>query len=188
MKTGTVVSVTAAGTTIVQFRATDASGLTTAWAPASPTAGSTVKIDRTAPGIPSVAGGSLTWRSLASANVTASGGSDTGGAGIAGYQYRTSVDAGSTWSGAQAGATATIADEGQTVVEFRSVDGAGNVSAWSSAAVTAANTVRVDRTAPTDPTVSGGSLTCAASRTLTGSGATDARRLRPLALPASDPG
>ncbi len=174
VKTGTVVSVTATGTTIVQFRATDASGLTTAWTPASPTAGSTVKIDRTAPGIPSVAGGSLTWRSLASANVTAAGGSDTGGAGIAGYQYRTSVDGGSTWSGAQAGATATIADEGQTVVEFRSVDGAGNVSAWSSAAVTAANTVRVDRTAPTDPTVSGGSLTCAASRTLTGSGATDA--------------
>ena len=40
---------TAAGTTIVQFRATDASGLTTAWAPASPTAGGTVQIDRTAP-------------------------------------------------------------------------------------------------------------------------------------------
>ena len=174
VKTGTVVSVTAAGTTIVQFRATDASGLTTAWAPASPTAGATVKIDRTAPGVPSVAGGSLTWRSLASAGVTASGGSDTGGAGIAGYQYRTSVDGGSTWTGAQAGATATISDEGQTVVEFRTVDGAGNVSAWSSAAVTAANTVRLDRTAPTDPTVSGGSLTCAASRTLTGSGATDA--------------
>jgi hypothetical protein len=59
-------------------------------------------------------------------------------------------------------------------VEFRTVDGAGNVSSWSSSAATAANTVRLDRTAPTDPVVTGGSLTCAASRTLSGSGSTDA--------------
>jgi hypothetical protein len=174
IKTGTSVPVTAAGTTIVQFRATDASGLTTAWAPASPTAGSTVRIDRTAPAAPTVAGGSLTWRSLASADVTASGGTDTGGAGVAGYQYRTSADAGATWTPALPGATATVTAEGQTIVEFRTVDGAGNLSGWTSAAITAANTVRLDRTAPTDPIVSGGSLTCAASRTLSGSGSTDA--------------
>jgi hypothetical protein len=172
-RTGTSVPVTAAGTTIVQFRATDASGLTTAWAPASPTAGSTVRIDRTAPGGPTVAGGSLAWRSVPSATVTASGGADTGGGGVAGYQYRTSADGGSTWSAVQAGPAALITTEGQTIVQVRTLDAAGNDSSWSSTTAAAANTVRLDRTAPTDPLVTGGSPTCTASRTLTGSGATD---------------
>ncbi len=173
IKTGISVPITAAGTTIVQFRVTDASGLATAWAPASPTAGSTVRIDRTLPGAPAVSGGSLTWRSLASASVTASGGTDTGGSAVAGYQYRTSDDNGSSWTSALAGATAAITAEGQTIVQFRTVDGAGNTSAWAPASAGAASTVRLDRTAPGLPTVTGGSLTCAATRTISGSGSTD---------------
>jgi large repetitive protein len=59
-------------------------------------------------------------------------------------------------------------------VQFRNVDGAGNSSAWTPAPSTAAGTVRLDRSAPTAPTVSGGSLTCSHSiRTITGSGASD---------------
>ena len=40
-------------------------------------------------------------------------------------------------------------------MQFRAVDGAGNVSAWVPAAAGATNTVKLDRGAPTNPTVSG---------------------------------
>ena len=71
----------------------------------SATAGSTVKIDRTRPDGAAVSGGSLTWQNGASLAITASGGSDTGGAGLATAQYRTSTNGGITWSGAQTAAS-----------------------------------------------------------------------------------
>src|SRR6185295_14137121 len=81
---------------------------------------------------------------------------------------------GTTWSAATAGATRVVNATGQTLVQFRSLDNAGNTSAWTPAAATPGNTVNIDRTLPTAPTVTGGSLTCAASRTITGSASSDA--------------
>ena len=169
---GASIAVTAAGQTLVQFRATDVAGFTSAWAPAANTAGATVRIDRTAPTAPAVTGGSNGWQSVASVAISASGGSDNA-SGVASYQYRTSTNNGSTWSAVVSSGTATITAQGTTIVQFRSVDGAGNVSGWAPAGATAGSTAMIDRTPPTLPTVSGGSLTCAATRTIAGSGATD---------------
>ena len=54
---------------------------------------------------------------------------DTGGAGLAGYEYRTSTNGGTTWSGSTSGNS-----------QFRSRDNADNTSAWAPAAVGASNT------------------------------------------------
>src|SRR5262249_49089671 len=159
--TGTTLDVTAAGTTLVQFRATDVSGQRSAWAPSTPPAGRTVTIGRTAPSVPAVSGGSLAWQGAPSLTVSATGGADTGGAGLATPQYRTSADGGTTWSSATTSASVQVTAEGETLVQFRNVDAAGNTSAWAPAAATAASTVRLDRSAPSAPSVTGGSLTCA---------------------------
>ena len=173
--TGTTVSITAAGTTLVQFRSVDTSGLRSPWAPAAPTMGSTVSIDRTAPTAPAVTGGSLAWQDVAQVTVTASGGSDAGGSALATPQVRTSTNGGGSWSAPASAGSIDVTAEGQTLVEFRNVDGAGNASAWTPSPTVAGATVRIDRTAPTAPAVTGGSLTCTSgTRTLTASGATDA--------------
>src|SRR5690606_23962436 len=85
-------------------------------------------------------------------------------------------DGGTTWGTAATGPSFTATDEGETLVQFRGVDTAGNTGAWTAASATAGSTARIDRTNPTDPTVSGGSLAwqSVASVTVTGSGATDA--------------
>ncbi|MCC6831102.1 MAG: choice-of-anchor C family protein [Thermoleophilia bacterium] len=172
---GSSVAVTAEGTTLVQFRAVDAAGNAGAWTPSTPGAGNTVKLDRTLPATPTLTGGSLSWQSATSVAITATGGSDAL-SGVSGHEYRTSTDDGVTWGTPTAGATAVVTAEGQTLVQFRTVDGAGNTSAWTPPASDATNTVRLDRTAPSAPTVSGGSLSwqSAASVTVTASGGTDA--------------
>ena len=172
---GATATVSDEGTTLVQFRAVDGAGNTSAWVPQPATALSTVKLDRTAPTFTTVAGGSLTWKNVTSVNVTASGGADTGGSGFAHYDYRTSVDGGASWSDAAAGSTVAVSAEGETLVQFRAVDNAGNTSAWSPQPATAASTVRIDRSAPTAPAVNGGSSAWqnAASIVLTASGSTD---------------
>jgi hypothetical protein len=157
--------------TIVQFRATDGSGQVSAWAPATPTAGSTVRIDRTQPSAPTVAGGSPAWQNAVSVTITATGSSDAGGAGLAGYQYRSSTDNGTSWSSAAAGPAPAVTVEGETLLQYRSIDGAGNVSAWTASGAT--GTARIDRSAPSAPVVSGGSLTCVARRTITGALSSD---------------
>jgi hypothetical protein len=164
--------VSAEGETLVQFRAVDAAGNVSAWAPAASGAANTVRLDHTAPSVPNVSGGSSTWLNAASTKITASGSTDTGGSGFSGYQYRTSPD-GTNWTSATAGSSVTVTAEGETDVEFRSVDNAGNRSAWS--AVTAASTVLLDRTAPSVPSVSGGSASWsnAASVTVSGGSSTD---------------
>ena len=170
--TGSSVPVSTAGTTLVQFQATDGVGLKSAWS--GITAGGTVQLDRTAPTAPTVSGGSSAWQMAAPVTITASGSTDAGGALLTGYQYRTSTDGGTTWSAATA-APAAISGDGVTLVQMRSVDGAGNTSAWAPASNGTANTVKLDTTAPTAPIVAGGTggWSAAASALVTASGATD---------------
>ena len=64
-----------------------------------------------------------------------------------------------------------IANEGQTLVQFRCTDAAGNASAWTPASAAASNTVKIDRTAPTDPAaVNGGSLAWSTAASVTRDG------------------
>ncbi len=159
---GASATVTDEGETLAQYRGIDGAGNTSAWTPSSATAGSTARIDRTDPTAPTVSGGSPAWQSVASVTVSASGGT-----GATSHQHRTSSDGGSTWSGPGAGSSVTVSDEGETLVQFRGVDDASNVSAWSASQI-----ARIDRTAPSAPTVAGGSLSWqgADSVTITGSG------------------
>ncbi len=171
---GALVNVTAQGTTLVEFRAVDGVGLLSPWSAIS--AGGTAMLDQTAPTIPTVTGGSSNYQSVASVTISASGSTDTGGSGLAGYQYRTEFDTqNNTWSAATDGSSVQIGAEGLTFVEFRSIDNAGNVSAWAPNPAVPANIVEIDRTAPSIPTVSGGSLSwqSAATVTLTANGASD---------------
>jgi hypothetical protein len=167
---GNSVLISAEGQTIVQFRSLDNAGNSSAWIPAAANAGSTARLDRTAPSAPTATtGSSAAWKSVASVLLTPTGATDAL-SGIANYRFQTSTDAGASWSPAASGATLTISAEGETLVQSATVDNAGNVSAWSPTA-----TVRIDRTLPSDPTVSGGSLswTNAASVTITASASSD---------------
>jgi hypothetical protein len=164
---GSSVTVSAEGTTVVQFRSIDGAGNRSAWAQG------TVKLDRTVPTNPTVSGGSTSWFAAASRTITASAATDAL-SGLAGYEYRTSITNGTTWLPTVAGASAVITAEGTTIVQFRSVDNAGNTSAWLPTTAGSSNTVKLDRTAPSLPTVTGGSLTCTNSRiTIRASGSTD---------------
>ncbi len=171
--TGSSVTVSAAGTTLVQFRATDNANIPSSWS--GVTVGGTVQLDRTVPAAPTtVSGGSLSWQLTAPVTISASGATDSGGSGLAGYQYRTSADGGITWSGASAG-SAAIPAEGVTIVQMRAVDAAGNTSSWAPASAGAGNTVKLDTTPPTAPAVAGGTggWSTAASALVTASGSTD---------------
>ncbi|MFN8121543.1 MAG: PKD domain-containing protein [Thermoleophilia bacterium] len=70
-------------------------------------------------------------------------------------EHRISTDGGATWSAPAAGASFTATAEGETLVQFRFLDGAGNPSAWGPGATppTGAATIRLDRTNPPDPTL-----------------------------------
>jgi large repetitive protein len=153
---GTDAIVSAEGKTLVQFQAIDGAGNLSGWAPAVDGPANTVMLDHTVPTLSGVSGGSLSWKNQASTTITAGAHADAGGSGFSHDEYRTSVDGGATWSPGT-GPSVTITDEGETIVQFRAVDNAGNASAWFPASPTAASTVRLDRTNPTDPTVSGGS-------------------------------
>jgi hypothetical protein len=168
---GGAVTISTPGMTLVQFRVSDQAGNVSDWAPQVGTAGATVMIDTVAPTTPtSVTGGSTTWSTAASKVITASGSTDPL-SGLAGYQYETSFNGGA-WSAPQSGNSVTISAQGTTKVQFRSVDNAGNVSAWTLAGSSA--TVRLDRTAPTLPTVTGGSTTCTSRQIMIKASSTDA--------------
>jgi hypothetical protein len=171
---GTLAAVVGEGETFVQFRARDRAGNVSAWAPALGDAG-TVRIDRTAPSDPLISGGSLEWQNAASVAVSAAGAIDIGGSGFAGYQYRTSSDGGVMWSSPSPGAIVEVSADGETLVEFQALDAAGNASDWQPTAAGATNTVRIDRSLPTTPTVTGGSSIwqSVASVTLTADGSAD---------------
>ena len=142
---GAATTISAEGQTLVRFRSIDNVALTSAWVQA------TVRIDRTAPTDPTVAGGSAVWQNVASVTVSASGSTDTPGSGLAGYSYRTSTNAGATWSAVTNAGSVAISAQLQTLVQFRARDNASNVSGWVQ------TSVWLDRTAPTNPTVAGGS-------------------------------
>jgi hypothetical protein len=148
---GASLSVTAEGETLVRYQAVDGAGNR------SGVIQSTVRIDRSAPTLPTVIGGSLTWLGAGSYEVDGSGSTDSPGSGVTGYQYRTSTDGGSTWSSANAGAAAFVSAEGETLVQFRAQDALGHSSAWAPSSAGAGNTVRIDTTPPSVPAVSGGS-------------------------------
>jgi hypothetical protein len=167
---GGAVTVSASGETLVQFRVTDQAGNVGDWGPAALTAGGTVRLDHTAPTLPSVAGGSGSWSNAASKTITASGSTD-GGSGLAGYQFETSFNGGA-WSAPVSGSQAVISAEGTTRVQFRAVDNAGNTSAWTVAA--SSSTVMLDRTAPTAPIVTGGSSKCTSKQIMIKASSTDA--------------
>ena len=143
---GALLAVSADGRTDVQFRALDALGNHSLWAQA------TVRLDNVAPAAPTVSGGAAAWRNVASVLAAASGSADTGGSGVAGYEYETSTDGGSTWSAAAAGSSLGVSAEDETLVRFAAVDGVGLESAWTQAIV------RLDHSAPSGPTLTGGSL------------------------------
>ncbi len=105
----------------------------------------TLIIDRTPPSAPVVSGGSGAW-TQGSVQFSATG-SVGGPSGLDGYQHRTSTNGGATWSGPSNGATETVTQQGSTLVQFRAVDGAGNVSAW----VGAPGPANIDTT---DPSIS----------------------------------
>src|SRR5439155_24885482 len=129
-RAGGSIAASAEGETVVQFRALDLSGNASSWAPAVVGASSTVRIDRTAPTTPTVAGGALTWRSVASIAITAGGSTDALN-GVSGDEYRTSIDAGATWASPAAGPATTVTAEGQTLVQFQACDAVGNTARWT---------------------------------------------------------
>jgi hypothetical protein len=152
--TGTSVTITAEGQTLVQFQAIDTAGNPSGWSPSPGSAAGTVRLDRTVPSDPTVGITPPGWQSTPAILVFASGSTDAL-AGVDHYQFRSSADSGNTWSPGADGATGVVTGEGSTIVQFRSVDGAGNASAWSPALADASNTVRIDRTAPPPPTSAG---------------------------------
>ncbi|MCZ4495418.1 MAG: S-layer domain protein, partial [Thermoleophilia bacterium] len=147
---GSSVTISSEADTIVQFRATDNVGFTSAWSPSPPIAASTVRLDRTAPTAITISGGSVTFFDAASRTITASG--STGGlSGGVTYKHRTSLNGAGWIEGI--GGTVVVTDEGTTMVEFIAVDGALNETLWTSAG--ADGTVKLDRSAPTVPTLTG---------------------------------
>src|SRR6185312_6005999 len=137
----------------------------------------TWQIDLTDPSDPTaVTGGSLSWRNT-TATLVPSGSTD-GESGLKSYQYRKSTDGGSTWGTVTSGNSASVSGAGTTITQFRAIDLAANTSAWFPTVADATNTVKIDKTLPTAPTVTGGGNATAwqnvASVTLDAAGSTDA--------------
>ena len=131
------VTVTAEGETLVQFAAVDRAGNVSAWSDSA-----VVRLDRTAPDTPAISGAPDGWTNAAEVELSVSG-SET-------IELQRSTDGGATWAEAGSGGRVEVADQGETLVRARACDEAGNCSAWSQPAL-----VRIDRTAPAVPDVSG---------------------------------
>jgi hypothetical protein len=164
------VPVSSEGQTLVQFRAWDNVGRTSPWVHVP------VRIDTVKPSAPTASGGSLTWMNVAQIAISASGSTDqAGGSGLAGYQYQVSTNGGATWAAEVAGSSFAVVNQGQTLVHFRSVDNAGNMSDWAPTVNGATNTARIDRSAPSAPKVTGGggATNCYLRKTVTASGSSE---------------
>ena len=108
------------------------------------------RVDTVAPSAPPALGGSDDWTAAPARTMTHGAALDPApGSGIASYRSRISTDGGSSWAAGPAD-DVTVTAEGETLVQFAAVDRAGNASPWSSSAV-----VRLDRSAPGVPVVSG---------------------------------
>ncbi|PYI53381.1 OmpL47-type beta-barrel domain-containing protein [Paenibacillus flagellatus] len=131
---GDSVTVAAEGETTVTVRAVDRLGHVSAEAVAS------VRIDRTAPTIPLLQTDAAGWTS---GNVTVSVyGSTDAVSGTVKYQFKTGPDG--AWTDIS-GPAFTVSSEGETTVNVRASDEAGNASEE------AYTVVRIDRTAPAAP-------------------------------------
>ncbi len=119
---GSATTLTTDGTTILRARSYDAYDNT------SGNSEVTVKIDKTAPTIPTINLGTYVAGSTSSVPVTATFASTDTASGIARYEY--SLDNGANWLIAT-GNTVVVSDEGTTQLKARAVDNAGNVSAAS---------------------------------------------------------
>ncbi|MCW2829787.1 MAG: hypothetical protein JWP31_479 [Aeromicrobium sp.] len=146
LQAGATRTVATAGTSMLRFRAVDGAGNAGAFVT------TLVRIDQTVPSVPTVSGGSTAWASLASRTITAN--SSDSGSGVNRLEFQTSTDGGATWTVPSTGSATTVGAEGSTLVRFRAFDNVGRVSDFS--AVTDTSTVRLDRTAPPAPGVSGG--------------------------------
>jgi hypothetical protein len=173
---GASVQISAQGTTYVQFRSRDAAGNTSPWSPGAVAAANTVRLDRTAPTTPAVSGGSLSWQKTA-VTFSATGASDPL-SGLKGLYVRTSTNGGTSWSAPVliAGTTYQVSAEAVTIVQFQAVDNAGNATAWTPASPGASNTAKIDATAPTLPSATGGqgAGSCKRHITISVTGSTDA--------------
>lgn len=179
-ETGSQALVVREGKTLVQFRTADRAGNASDWSPEPGTPAAMVMIDRNAPTLPSVSGGSARWQSVGQVRIFAAGSTDAG-AGLAnpGYEYQVSTNGGRDWSSPGTGDSVVVADEGETTVQFRAKDALGNVTAWvpatGSSAVAGSARAMIDRTPPTPPLVSGGGSSCTSQMVvISGYGATDA--------------
>lgn|GEM_PF-2931782 len=103
-----------------------------------------IKIDKTAPAAPSIAPNSAVWNKTDVA-VTIIPGMDTGGSGVIRTEYKLSGAMTLNWT--TYSGSFVIAADGQTTVEARTIDNAGNVGATKSVIV------KLDKTLPTAPTV-----------------------------------
>ena len=123
----------------LQFRAVDAVGNAGPW-----TGKYNVKIDKTAPSVPTISGGhSGTWMT---ANYAISFSSSDSVSGIAKYQWSTSTTGG--WQ--DISNPFTYSSEGNYTHYYRAVNGAGLASG-----ATAGNNIKIDKSAPGAPTISG---------------------------------
>ena len=164
---GSTMPVSAQATTLVQFRAGDVAGNWSGWSTIQ--AAATAKIDLADPSMPSVSGGSSSWTTAASVTITASGSTDTGGSGVDYYEYETSRPAhGGGWPGPPIQGPAVITSQGLTIVRFRAVDHAGNVSAWGPTNTTSASEANIDSIPPPVPTVTPTAGCPAGTNTVTG--------------------
>ena len=127
---GAEVTVSAEGTTTLQYRAADVAGNTTG------VKEQTVKIDTVAPEA-TVSGIDAAWHT---AKVTATIGGTDAGSGVAGIDYR--PGASGAWTSGATGTSVEISSDGTHPYQYRSRDRAGNVSDVGSF------TVKVDATAP----------------------------------------
>ncbi|HMM48486.1 MAG TPA: hypothetical protein PKE32_02575, partial [Miltoncostaeaceae bacterium] len=171
----TTATITAEGTSRVEFRAEDNAGNLSDWTTSDVAGQGGVRIDRTPPsGTPTLTNATGAWSGSPSVTVTASGTSDSA-SGVAGYRSRISTDNGVAWSAPQSGSTVTISGENTTLVQFQAVDNAGNAGAWSASVAGGSGSVRLDRTRPTPPTIGANATgwSNAASVTVSASGGTD---------------
>ncbi|MCP1308102.1 OmpL47-type beta-barrel domain-containing protein [Paenibacillus tyrfis] len=155
-----LVTITAEGQTTVSARTIDNAGNISSVGTA------VVSIDKTAPAAPSVTPATLQWTSAANVAVTITGGTDSGGSGVNRTEYR--LTGATTLGWTTYTGPLSIAAEGQTTVSARTVDNAGNTS------VIASTVVKIDRTAPTAPTLSASAGSWTGSNvTVTITGGTD---------------
>ncbi|MDR0883913.1 MAG: DNRLRE domain-containing protein, partial [Oscillospiraceae bacterium] len=96
------------------------------------------KIDKTVPTTPTVTGNPSAWTN---ANVTLTAASTDAASGIAGYSF----DGGTSW---QTGSTKAFS--GNASITVKTKDNAGNISAGKAVSIT-----KIDKTAPSTPTVTG---------------------------------